>query len=123
MKYKHIDAMLHNFGHSFVSLMNYVDDEYIIDILSELARQAPEHELDINFNNGQVLPPSNYPAKLHKSIVYWKEWLPKHMENHRVTLSALSEVHLRYRLVKDGQEVIVSARDDRGKDHKVFVHA
>lgn len=122
MKYKHIDAMLHNFGHSFVSLMNYVDDEYIIDVLSELAHQVPGHELDINFANGHVSPAGEYPAKLHKSIEYWMKWLPKHMENHRVTPSALPEVHLRYRLVRGGQEVIVAARDDRGKDHKVFVH-
>jgi hypothetical protein len=122
MKYKHINAMLHNFGHSFISLMNYVDDEYIIDVLAELAFQIPEHELEINFSTGQILPAGEYPIKLYKSIAYWKEWLPKHMEHHRITPSALSEVHLRFRLVRVGREVIVTTSDDRGKNYKVFVH-
>ena len=48
MKYKHIDAVLHNFGHSFVSLMNYVDDEYILDVLPELARHSPGYVKDFH---------------------------------------------------------------------------
>lgn len=123
MKYKHIDAMLHNFGHSFVSLMNYVDDQYILDVLPELARHSPGYEIDINFANGQVSPPGEYPAVLHKSISYWKDWLPKHIANHRLESERLSEIHVRYRLVKMRHEIIVSTTDDRGKEHKVFVHA
>lgn len=122
MKYKHIDAMLHNFGHSFVSLMNYVDGEYIIDVLSDLALQAPEHEIQINFTQGQINPPGTYPERLAKSISYWQEWLPKHMANHRVEPECLSDVVLRFRLVRLGREIIVSASDNRGKEHKVFVH-
>lgn len=123
MKYKHIDAMLHNFGHSFVSLTNYVDDQYLIDVLPDLARQAPGYEIDINFTNGVVSPEGHYPPILHKSISYWKDWLPKHIANHQLEAECLSDIHLRFRLVKLGHEVIVSATDDRGKEHKVFVHA
>src|SRR3569832_2069866 len=68
MKYKHKDTKQHKFGHSFVSLMNYVDDQYILDLLPELARHSPGYEIDINFANGQVSPPCEYPAVLHKSI-------------------------------------------------------
>ena len=123
MKYKHIDAMLHNFAHSFVSLMNYVDDRYICDVLDELARHAPGHEIDINFANGQVSPAGEYPAVLHKSIAYWRDWLPKHIAKHQLEAGRLLDIHVRYRLVKLGHEIIVSATDDRGKEHKVFVHS
>lgn len=123
MKYKNIYAMLHNFGHSFVSLMNYVDDQYILNVLSELARHSPGCEIDINFSNGQVSPPGEYPEVLHKSISCWTDWLPKHIASHRLELGRLSEIHVRYRLVKMGYEIIVSTTDDRGKEHKVFVHA
>jgi len=30
MKYKNIDSALHNFGHSFMSGMNYVDDDHVM---------------------------------------------------------------------------------------------
>lgn len=121
MKYKHIDAMLHNFGHSFVSLMNYVDGEYILDILPELALHSPEHEIDINFQNGEISPSGEYPEVLHQSVSYWQSWLPKHISNHHIEAERLSAIHVRYRLVKMGHEVIVSTTDDRGKEHKVFV--
>ena len=103
--------------------MNYVEDEYIVDILPQLARNAPGYEIDINFANGQISPAGEYPPKFHKSISYWQDWLPKHMTKHKIDAARLSEIHLRYRLVKIGHEVIVSDTDDRGKEHKVFVHA
>ena len=53
----------------------------------------------------------------------WKDWLPKHIANHKLEPTRLSEIHVRYRLVKTGHEIIVSTTDDRGKEHKVFVHA
>ena len=56
MKYKNIDSMLHNFGHSFVSLNNYVENAYIVDALPELARRSPNHELMIDFETGIVDP-------------------------------------------------------------------
>ncbi|MEW9900967.1 hypothetical protein ABWL39_20295 [Chitinivorax sp. PXF-14] len=123
MKYKHIDAMLHNFGHSFVSLMNYVDDQYILDVLPELALHFPSYEIDINFANGQVSPAGEYPEVLLKSIAYWKDWLPKHITNQRLEAERLSDIRVRYRLTKMGHEIIVSTTDDRGKEHKVFVRA
>jgi len=123
MKYKTIDAMIHNFGHSFVSLMNYVDDQYILDLLTGLAKNLPNHEVNINFGNGQISPEGHYPGALCKSIDYWKSWLPKHIENHRLESARMSDIHLRYRVVLNGHEIIFTTTDDRGKEHKVFVHA
>jgi len=114
--------MLHNFGHSFVSLNNYVDNDYVADALPQLARQSPNYELKINFSNGEITPPDNYPERLHKSISYWMDWLPKHIENHGLESERLSDIYFRYRLVKAGTEIIVSCTDDRGVEHKVFVH-
>jgi hypothetical protein len=43
MGYKRIDSAIRNIAHSFVSLMNYVDDAYIIDLLPKLLRETPGH--------------------------------------------------------------------------------
>ena len=122
MKYKNIDSMLHNFGHSFVSLMNYVDGEYIIDELDKLARSVPGNEIRIDFSSGSISPEATYPERLHKSVQYWMDWLPKHMRSHNIEPSAIGPVSFRFRLVKLGHEVIVEATDDRGTSHKKFVH-
>lgn len=46
MKYKHIYSAIHNFGHSFTSLMNYVDDDYVIDELDKIHAEGHDIEVD-----------------------------------------------------------------------------
>ncbi|MFM2450138.1 MAG: hypothetical protein RIS44_2588 [Pseudomonadota bacterium] len=121
MKYKEIDAMLHNFGHSFVSLMNYVDDVHIADVLQEYVWKAESHEIRIDFHDGCITPNLDFPQAFERSIALWKAWLPKHMRNHRIDEQSLAPVVLRFRLTNQGPEVIVETKDDRGKAHKVFV--
>ena len=36
MSYKRIGSLIHNWSHSFVSLMNYVDDDYVIGELGKI---------------------------------------------------------------------------------------
>lgn len=119
VKYKNIDSALHNFGHSFVSLMNYVDDEYICDLLSAAARSAPDREVRIDFSASAL--PTESPPQLVKSFEYWKAWLPRLLESQNVQPQSVGPVLLRYRLTRMGREVIVEATDDRGQPHKVFV--
>ena len=121
MKYKNIDAMLHNFCHSFISLMNYVDNEYIVDDLDRLARLIPGHEIRIDFSSCQINPAFDYPERVHKSIQHWRDWLPKHLENHGIQPLSIGPVIIRFRLTRQGQEVIAETTDDRGICHKQFV--
>lgn len=101
--------------------MNYVEGEYIDDILAKFAREAPRNEIRINFADGSVEPAMPVTLKLSKSIEYWREWLPKLLESQGVSAAALGPVLIRYRLTRVGKEVIVEAADDRGVSHKVFV--
>jgi hypothetical protein len=121
MKYKHIDSALHNFGHSFVSLMNYVDNTYICDLLDEMARTSTGSEVRINFS-GEVsdLPPCSAP-QLSKSFEHWKAWLPKLLEQQNVNPAKLNAIVLRYKLTRMGREILIEALDDRGKKHNVLV--
>ena len=119
VKYKNIDSALHNFGHSFVSLMNYVDDEYICDLLAAAAKSSPEREVRIDLS-APSLPAGNAP-QLVKSFEYWKAWLPRLLESQNVHPKSVGPVVLRYRITRMGREVIVEATDDRGHIHKVFV--
>jgi hypothetical protein len=121
VKYKHIDSALHNFGHSFVSLMNYVDDEYVCDLMKAMAGDLPEKEVRIDFSAGVQSLPAGSPPQLVKSVEYWQAWLPKLLESQNVSPTGLGPVVLRYRLTRLGTEVIVESTDDRGFAHKVFV--
>lgn len=121
MKYKHIDSALHNFGHSFVSLMNYVDDTYICDLLDVAARDSGVSEVRINFSGEVADLPACSAPQLAKSFEYWKAWLPKLLEDQKVSPASLSAIVLRYKLTRMGREILIEAIDDRGKHHNVLV--
>ena len=124
MKYKNTDSALHNFGHSFVSLMNYVDDEYVVDLLLQLAKADPGHSVTINFSSGAVLPPAaSANSRLRKSIGYWGDWRPRLLESQNVRSASLREITLVFRLTRKGIAVSVDALDDRGVAHSVSVQS
>lgn len=47
MKYKNINAAIHNPGHSFTSGVNYVDGEHVVDELAYI--HACGHEIEIDW--------------------------------------------------------------------------
>jgi hypothetical protein len=121
VKYKHIPSMLHNFGHSFVSLTNYVDDEYAIDLLPALLRGVPDRYLQIRFPSMRTLPDVEIGSTLRKSVAAWAEWLPEHMASHGIAAEALPEIARLLFLDAHGLRCRVSATDDRGKRYDICV--
>lgn len=121
MKYKAIPSMLHNFGHSFMSLMNYVDGEYAVDLLQQALTGLPTYRLEIHFPSRKIDPPAEYPEKLRTSVGYWADSLPKHMANHGVTSEVVPEVVLVVFGDVRGMHCRVQATDDRGKTYDVLV--
>ena len=122
MKYKRIPSALHNFGHSFVSLMNYIDDAYVADLLEEMARAQESHEICISFVTNEIIATKlKIDERVRKSVSTYSNWLPKLLASHQIDPGRVSEITLRYRLVNIGREVIVGAKDDRNRIYKVFV--
>ena len=121
MKYKNINSMLHNFGHSFASLMNYVDGEYASDLIRAAVGGLPERRLEIHFPSRRITPQAEYSPKLLKSVGYWADSLPRHMASHGVTKTAVPELVILAYLDGRGMHYRVKATDDRGKEYEVEV--
>lgn len=104
--------------------MNYVGDQHVGDLLLQLAKDDPSNSVTINFSSGAVLPPAaSAHGRLRKSIEYWGNWLPKHLESQNVRSDSLSEITLIFRLTQKGTTVSVDALDDRGAHHSVSVRS
>jgi len=72
-RYKVLRSVAHNIGHSFTSLMNYADDDYVMGHILRFARQSGRDTLTIDFVAGtgtprQLLrkPLSEVPARYTK---------------------------------------------------------
>lgn len=120
MKYKNIDSAIHNFGHSFMSGLNYFDDDHVIYEVEALVRREP-HEVWINFSTGNITPRGEYSNRLLKSVAHYREWLGDHLRRHNVDPSLLKNVTLHHRLTRLGGESVMLAVDDRGVEHRVDV--
>jgi hypothetical protein len=117
LKYKNINSAIHNFGHSFTSLMNYVDDDYVIDELTHIHRQG--YDIDIDWLSRKFNPESRATSRIKKSIGYWADTLAKHLKSQRVDIEKLDELRFRW---PPGKRKYMFAVDDRGTEHKVYVN-
>ena len=122
VKYKNIDSAIHNLGHSFMSGMNYFDDDHVMYEVKALVRKEP-HEVWINFSTGDISPKGEYSMRLLKSVAHYQEWLGDHLRRHNVEPSALKSVTLHHRLTRSGGETVMLAVDDRGVEHRVVVRS
>ena len=117
MKYKILKSVAHNFSHSFVSYMNYVDDGYVIDDLLQLARKANGERLKINWipdtASEQFLTP-----RVIKSVASYREWLPKLIETSGASIEVIREFRTDI-FLKPNKGIKVEAYlvDDRGKEY------
>jgi len=117
MKYRILNSVAHNFTHSFVSLMNYVDDGYVIDDLLQVARDANGGRISIQWIPDSP-PPSSLPPRVLKSIAHRKTWLPSHVASSGAHIAAIREFRTDIYL-KSNKQIAVEAYlvDDRGKEH------
>ena len=117
MKYRILRSVAHNFSHSFVSLMNYVDDGYVIDDLRQLARNANGERVTIHWIPDSA-PSLALPARVLKRIANHKVWLPSHVANSGADIAAIREFRTDIYL-KPNKGIAVEAFlvDNRGKEY------
>lgn len=114
--------MSHNFSHSFVSLMNYVDDGYVIDDLIVMAREAKSEHISVQWIPRKSYGSTNFSDRVRKSIAINQDWLPKHLASHGVDESMIAEMRTDIYCTPSHQ-VWVKAylKDNRGKEYEAYV--
>jgi hypothetical protein len=131
MKYKAIKGAAHNYAHSFVSLMNYGPDNYVMSYLAHAAATSGEPELRVDLLTGAAEPPALLTAPVLRSIDGYVRWFPRHLESMNISLEAIRRATLRVRFDLEGRgasmqypasvlypfEGSVEVEDDRGKVH------
>ena len=116
MKYKNIRSAIHNFGHSFMSDMNYVDDDFIFNDLVKIHKK--NLDISIDWLNGIFEPSSEVSDRLKKSIGYWKNGLEKQLSQQNVDLNMIASLFLYW---PSKATHFMEAKDDRGKVYKIEI--
>lgn len=79
--HKTLKSVSHNFGHSFVSFMNYMETDYFLGLLQTEMRKTGLNKLEVDILNNKSQPNELLTRKIMKSIAYWTKWFPKLVED------------------------------------------
>ena len=134
-KYKVLRSVAHNLGHSYLSLMNYVDGDYIVEHLFRRARETGEARVEIDVLQGTIEPAAFQTPVLVDSVARERTWLGRLVQSGGAALDMISAA--RIEIVFDlaatrpspnmpGAELAVyrcavEIVDDRGKHHMANV--
>ena len=86
-RYKVLKSVAHSFAHSFTSLMNYRDDDYVMGHLLSRAREVGEGTLLVDILSGQAAPTSLLTRPVAGSVEQYCEWFPQLVASHRTRLT------------------------------------
>ena len=110
--------MSHNFTHSFVSLMNYVDDGYVYEDVFKIAKEREGEVVSVQWVPNIEYEVGEFNARIVKSIKLNQDWLPKHFERHNVEPAMISEMRTDVVYKTGVFKVIAYLKDCRGKEYE-----
>ncbi len=130
--HKPLKSVSHNFGHSFISLMNYIHNDYVLGHLLKQARLTNLNKLSVDILAETASPEALLTKPIQDSINYWCKWFPNLVNSSGSKMEFVSKatMTIEFDLTKsrpypqDNQftenpftcEIIIT--DDRGKEYK-----
>lgn len=129
MKYKAIKGVAHDFGHSFVSLTNYLADDYVMEHLTRAAAVSGSAELRVDLLTGDAEPAALLVPPVRASLDIYTGWLPGMLREQGVRMDFVREATMSVRIdlsrlhspalsrVMVPLDCVVEITDDRGIVH------
>ena len=88
--HKALKSVSHNFGHSFISLMNYINDDYFMGHLLKQARKTNCNKLTVDILKNVAEPAELLTNQIKSSIEHWNKLFPSLVESSGSTMSFVS---------------------------------
>lgn len=70
---KMLKSIAHNVAHSYLSLMNYIDGEYTVERLFQIAKKSKQTYIVIDILHQSIEPPIYSTPEIEISLVYLKK--------------------------------------------------
>ena len=88
--HKPLKSVSHNFGHSFLSLMNYINDAYFMGPLLKQARKTNCNKLTVDILRNIAEPTELLTDQIKQSFEHWNNWFPTLVESSGSTMEYVS---------------------------------
>ena len=130
--HKPLKSVSHNFGHSFISLMNYIGNDYFLGHLLKQARKTNLNRLEVDILKNTASPELLLTGPIRESIQHWNKWFPDLVKSSGSTMEFVSSAIMtiefdlqKTRLFPSDNRYIenpftceIKIIDDRGKEYK-----
>jgi len=131
-KYRVLQSAAHNYGASFISVMNMAHDDYAMCYLLREAKEAGVDELRVNLLTGVADPAALVSPELARSIAAYCDGFGAHIQRSGSALDMVSSAEMHIQIAwghvvgePDGDRTMharlhctVSIVDDRGVRHE-----
>ena len=71
--HKPLKCISHNIGHSFISLMNFINDDYFLGHLLKQARKSKRNRLPVDILRNEAEPAELLTKKVKSTIEHWNK--------------------------------------------------
>ncbi len=116
--------MAHNWTHSFMSGMNYVNGAFVFDDMYQLARERKGQKVTITWLPEHHDELFSLTPRVRESLKHYRKALPEHMSRHKIEAGAISEMRTEVYVAENHRMYVRSyVLDNRGKEHVQFVWA
>jgi len=134
-RYKVLKSVAHNLGHSYLSLMNYRAEDYVVEHLHRAARAANERRVIIDVLRGTIEPATVRTPVLLESAADQQRWLGRLVQTQGAALDMVSAASITVVFDFEGSRpsphvpglkllaytCTVEIVDDRGRTHTATV--
>ena len=93
-RYKVLKSVAHSFGHSFVSTLNYANDDYVMGHLLTAARSTRTPTLLLNILAAEAAPEALLVPPVRESIKRYCKWFPDLVSRHRTEMQFIAAAQM-----------------------------
>ena len=134
-RYKVLRSVAHNLGHSYLSLVNWAEGDYVVEHLYQRAREAGEPVVRVDVLRGTIAPDAFATPVLLASAERLRAWFGPLVQSQGAALDMVSAARLEvtFDLARPGYSrhvpglelavyaCVVEILDDRGRRHVATV--
>ena len=124
-KRKPLKSVARSMADSFTSLMNYRDDDYVMEHIATQARQTGRTRLDADLLSGPLEPDEFVRPPIADSVAGYSHWFPQLVQSSGSDIASVRAARLSLVFdlgIRSGHYVCqVVIEDDRGKTYEAEI--
>jgi hypothetical protein len=92
---KMLKSIAHNVAHSYLSLMNYIDGEYTVERLFQIAKESMQTNIIIDILQQSIEPSVYATPQIKISLTYLKDAFERLLDSEKISFDSIQSAKIR----------------------------